>query len=106
MEQIYKILKEHNVKNLKEITLEEVSKYVFLSPKYLSRLFQDEMDITFKTYISNQKISRVKNLVRYTNKSFTDIGLAIGISSSNNFAAYFKKHTGLTPKEFRNMSIN
>lgn len=85
-----------------KLTLSEVSEHIYLNPKYLSRLFIKETGMSFKQYVVEHKIIRAKNLLRHTNKSLPSIALAIGIDSCTNFSTFFKKHVGMTPKEYRN----
>lgn len=88
------------------LTLDAVAKHVYLNPKYLSRLFQQESGISFKAFVSDQKIKRAKSLLKHTKHSISDIAMAIGIDSTNNFASFFKKHTGTTPTDYRKNAIS
>ncbi len=87
---------------IQKLTLDEVASVVGVSPKYLSKLFHDEMGIPYKEYIINAKIVHAKELLRYTQKSNVDIAIAIGIELPNNFTAFFRKHTGMTPLQYKN----
>ncbi len=84
-----------------KLTLEEVADYVYLNPKYLSRLFIKEVGISFKDYVVEHKIIRAKKLLKYTNKPLPTVSLAIGMESFTNFSTFFKKHVGMTPKKYR-----
>lgn len=85
-----------------KLSLATVSAYVGLSEKYFSKLFKQEMEISFKDYVDRAKITYSKNLLRYTKKTVSEIGIAISVEPASNFASYFKKHVGMTPSEYRN----
>jgi two-component system response regulator YesN len=84
-----------------KITLDIVSNQLSISSKYLSKLFKNELNITFKDYLIEKRINKAKKLLLYTNKSINDISIAIGIQNSNNFIAFFKNYVKQTPYSFR-----
>jgi AraC-like DNA-binding protein len=43
-----------------------------------------------------------KRLLAHTHKSVKEIGFSLGFQEPTNFTKYFRKHTGLSPVEFRN----
>lgn len=84
-----------------KLSLESVSKELSISPKYLSFLFKKELNITFKNYLIEKRLSKAKKLLLYTNKSLSDISLEIGIQNSNNFISFFKNYVHTTPNKYR-----
>ncbi|MGD1815715.1 MAG: helix-turn-helix transcriptional regulator [Pleomorphochaeta sp.] len=87
-----------------KITLDIVSNQLSISSKYLSKLFKNELNITFKDYLIEKRINKAKKLLLYTNKSINDISIAVGIQNSNNFIAFFKTYVKQTPNSFRSSS--
>lgn len=71
---------------------------------YLSRLFSSEEGLTIERFIVKQKIEKVKGLI--FNKEFTlsEIAHQMNYSSVAHLSSQFKKETGLTPSEFKNLS--
>ncbi len=84
-----------------KLTLYIVSSPLGISAKYLSKLFKSELNISFKDYLIEKRISKAKKLLLYTDKSLSDISLEIGIQESNNFVSFFKKYVKQTPNKFR-----
>ncbi len=84
------------------ITLKELASYVNLNPTYLSSLFKREMNMTLGQYIQIKKIEATMNMLKYSDYSYTDISNYFSYSSHSHFIAAFKKHTGMTPKQYRN----
>lgn len=71
---------------------------------YLSTLFSTMESITIEKYIINQKIERVKELIRYDELSLSEIAYKLGYSSVAHLSNQFKKVTGLTASQFKHLS--
>lgn len=84
------------------ITLEDTARHVHLNPSYFSTLFKQSFGSSFKEYLNYIRIEESKNLLTNTNYSIIDIAIAVGFDNQSYFAKVFKKHTGLTPKQYRN----
>ncbi len=85
----------------KELTLDEVSKSVFVSSTYLSHLFSKCIKMTFSQYIIHTRIQKSKYLLTNTNMSIMEIALECGFNSQSYFSNVFKKIELMTPKEYR-----
>lgn len=79
----------------------DVAAYAKVSSPYLSTLFKKQTGQSLKEYINNKKIEEAKDLLRFSDQSFIDISNSLCFCSHSHFIAVFKKHTGLTPKEYR-----
>lgn len=85
----------------KEITLEDVSKEVNISPHYFSRLFKDEMGENFIDYLTTLRINTAKEIMKSSLMSVKEICYEIGYGDPNYFSRIFKKAVGVTPTEYR-----
>ena len=83
-----------------EITLEEVSKTVCVSPHYFSRLFKEETSENFIEYLTKVRIDRAKEFMKNSNLSIKEICFKVGFSDPNYFSHIFKKTEKLTPSEY------
>lgn len=83
------------------LTMERLAREVNLNPSYFSKLFSSEMGITVKKYISQIKVDVAKQMLEASNYSSVDIALSLGFSSPAAFSSVFKKHTDITPGEYR-----
>lgn len=88
------------------LTLEQVAEYVELSPFYFSKLFKDRFGLTFIDYLTEIRISKAKSEMADPGKSLKEICYSIGYKDPNYFSRVFKKHTGLSPTEFRKASVS
>ena len=84
-----------------KITVEQMAKDLFISRSYLSTRFKKETGETLSSYIQRQQIERAKEYLKNTSKSILEISTCLGFSSQGYFQNVFKKHTGMTPKDFR-----
>jgi two-component system response regulator YesN len=83
------------------LSLNEVAARVNLSPSHFSTVFSQETGQTFKEYLTEVRIRRAKELLRSTTLKSFEISYQIGYSDPHYFSYVFRKHTGLSPKEYR-----
>ena len=84
------------------LSLDEVSLEVDVTPYYFSRLFKEEMNIGFVEYVAKLRIEKAKELLNSDlNKSMKEICLEIGYTDPNYFSRQFKKYEGVSPTEYR-----
>lgn len=70
---------------------------------YLSNLFSSVEGITIEKYIILQKTEKAKELLLYDELSISEIADRMGYSSVAHLSNQFKKVTGSTPSQFRNL---
>lgn len=90
----------------KNPSLEETARISGYSPSYFSRLFQSQLGKSYSDYLIDIRIGYVQYLLLNTKKSITEIAMETGYSHSSNLSEQFKKHTGLTPLQYRKASKN
>lgn len=73
---------------------------------YLSGLFSSQESITIEQYIILQKIERAKELLKYGELSLSEIAYQLGYSSVQHLSNQFKKTTGFTASQFKNLTGN
>ncbi len=85
----------------KEISLDDVSREVNVSPYYFSKLFKEEAGVNFIEYLTGLRIEKAKQLLKDAGKSIKEISAEVGYVDPNYFSRIFKKQTGMTPREYR-----
>jgi len=83
------------------ITLEDLATEADCNPNYLSQLFKECEGISISGYILQEKINRAKNLLIYSDYSYIEIATYLGFSSQSHLGTQFKKHTGYTLRQYR-----
>lgn len=85
----------------RDLTLEDLSNRVFLSPNYLGILFKKEMNIGINKYLNNFRLEKACTLLLNSNMKVVDISRYIGFDNPSYFNRLFKNTYGLTPSTFR-----
>ncbi|MFD1956810.1 helix-turn-helix domain-containing protein [Paenibacillus thailandensis] len=83
-----------------DLSLEAVSAKVFLSPKYLSKLFKEEMGVTYTDYVTGQRMERAKALLEKNNMTVEQIANTVGYATAAYFIKKFKEMHGCTPGNY------
>ncbi|HLT24004.1 MAG TPA: AraC family transcriptional regulator [Ignavibacteria bacterium] len=76
-----------------------------LDYNYLSNIFSSMEGVTIEKYIILQKIEKVKELMVYDDLSLSEIAFELDYSSTAHLSSQFKAVTGLTPSEFKSLSV-
>ena len=84
-----------------DLSLQAVASHVGHSPCHFSTVFGEETGHTFKEYLTETRIKRAKELLRTTTLRSSEIADQVGFNDPHYFSLVFRKHTGLSPKEFR-----
>lgn len=69
----------------------------------ISRLFSEVEGITIEQFFILQKVEKVKELLVYGEMNLNEISYQLGYSSAAHLSAQFKKVTGFSPREFKNI---
>lgn len=88
--------------NYKEtICLADISKNVFLSHEYFSRLFKDEVGENFSTYLTNYRLNKAEYLLKNSDMKVGEIALEVGYQNPSYFSKTYKKYKGISPDDDR-----
>lgn len=89
----------------KAITLEDLAKATNRSKPYLSKIFKEEVGMTTTDYIQLHKVELCKNFLDFSYMPISEIGAIFNFCNPAYFSRVFKKHTGLTPHDYRSRSL-
>jgi two-component system response regulator YesN len=85
----------------KDISLDDVSREVDISPYYFSKIFKEATGENFIEYLTNLRIEKAKELRDNTEMRMKEICLEVGYSNPNYFSRIFKKSVGVSPTEYK-----
>lgn len=85
----------------KDIQVGDIAGHVGVHPSHLHRIFQDALGCTPIQYVTRYRMETAKLLLTKTDLEIVDICCYVGINSRQYFSFLFKRHTGLTVKEYR-----
>jgi AraC-like DNA-binding protein len=84
-----------------------ISKYIsdsiYKDYSSISRLFSGVEGITIEQFFNLQKIEKTKELLMYDEQSLSQIAFNLGYSSTQHLSNQFKKLTGMTPSQFKQL---
>lgn len=84
-----------------DLSLNELSYQLNLSPSYLSSIFKEYHHGTFLEYLNRYRIAKAKPLLLQTEDPVMAIAQQVGYANVNTFIRIFKKEEGLTPGQYR-----
>lgn len=97
-------VKEYIDENYRQkICLSDLSDQFFINKYYLLRLFKEQYGFTINDYMIRLRITKSKQLLRFTKMTVEEIGYECGINNPNYFARLFKKIEGISPTEYRRL---
>lgn len=85
----------------KKITLDDLESKFFINKYYLTKIFKESFGVTINNYILSNRITRAKQLLRFSDMTVDQIACEVGMTDGNYFSRMFKKVEGLSPKEYR-----
>ena len=83
------------------LSLEEISKNIFLTPAHICVIFKDHTNTTVNKYITEYRLDKAKKLLKDPSIKMNEIASRVGYRDGNYFAKTFKKETGYSPSEYR-----
>ncbi|MBP1964970.1 helix-turn-helix domain-containing protein [Paenibacillus aceris] len=84
-----------------DITVDKLSKLTGLNGNYLMQLFKKQTGLTLMNYIQQERVEEAKKLLNMTNDTVSSIASRLSFYDQAHFIKVFRKHTGVTPKQYR-----
>ena len=84
-----------------ELSLNLLAEKVFLTPRYLSSMFIQEVGYGINKYIKNVRMNKAKDMLLETNMKVIEICKAVGYSNVSYFCKSFLEDFGATPEKYR-----
>jgi YesN/AraC family two-component response regulator len=84
----------------KKVSLEDAASHAGLSPKYLSRVFEENTGKGFSEYKTGIKVAKARELLKQ-GFNINQISDKLAYQNAESFIRAFKKVTGHTPASFR-----
>jgi two-component system response regulator YesN len=84
-----------------ELTLDIIAREVQLSSSYLGQLFKREAGSSIVDYIQEQRMELAKRFLASGEFRNYELAEKVGFNNYPYFCTMFKKHTGMTPNQFR-----
>jgi AraC-like DNA-binding protein len=95
----FKLLVEENFSKTRDAKV--YASDLSISYKHLNEVCKEIAKTTAKSFIDSYVTLEAKRMLVSTSLSVKEIAFALGFDEPTNFLKYFRKHTNLTPVEFR-----
>ncbi len=83
------------------ISLKKAASVTALEKSYFSSYFHDKVGITFTEWLRQVRIEKAMELMKARDFLITEVAYEVGFSDLSAFERAFKKHTRMTPMEFK-----
>lgn len=116
MDYIVQAVKEHQYRNTsgavkmaidyieqnynREISLDDVAKYVGVTPQHFSKIFKQETGTNYVDWITELRLEQAKQLLIESKHTMKEICFLVGYKDPNYFSRIFKKMVGMPPRDF------
>ncbi|WP_248930984.1 AraC family transcriptional regulator [Paenibacillus hamazuiensis] len=87
----------------KEISVEELARIAHFHPNYLIRVFKRHLGMPPKRYIHERRLEKAEHLLASTDMTVNEVAHRTGFNDVSYFSASFKRKSGVSPSEFRNV---
>lgn len=89
-------LEEHSTEN---VSLEQISALVNLSPFYLLRVFRETVGLPPHSYLTQIRVTRAKRLIS-ASMPLAEVATAVGFTDQSHLNRHFKALVGVTPGQY------
>ncbi|MBO0953029.1 helix-turn-helix domain-containing protein [Fibrella forsythiae] len=86
-----------------QLSLAHLAQHVHLNPRLVSKVLNEGLGKSFYEFVNAYRVEAVKEKLvnaRYQHLTFLGLAFESGFNSKATFNYLFKKHTGLTPKQY------
>ena len=84
-------------------TVAEYARMMGKTTKKINQIARNNTGRTGKELIDDRVVLEAKRLLAYSQHSIVDIALKLGFNEATNMTKFFRRHTELTPSEFREL---
>ena len=83
------------------LSLQDAADIAHISPQHLSRVFRQELNVTFVDYLTQIRILKAIELISDPTLKIYEVAEKVGYNSQHYFSSAFKKVLGVSPLEYR-----
>jgi len=87
-----------------DLTIVKLGRRLAIPPRYLSQVINEFLRVNFHDFVNSYRVEEVKRFLQDGSngkKSFLEILFEAGFSTKSAFNRAFKKHTGMTPSQYK-----
>jgi YesN/AraC family two-component response regulator len=89
-----------------KLSLQAIAEKYNYSLANASRIFKEKTGVSFQDYVQSARIKESCRLLTNTDNSIPQIALSVGYADTKFFNELFKRHLGITPRDYRKSHIS
>lgn len=90
-----------NENYMKSISLHKISRNMYLSPAYISKVFKEQTSESPINYLIKIRLARAEEMLKGDTQSIKEIAKSVGYNDVYHFSKLFKKYYNCSPSTFR-----
>ncbi len=83
------------------VSLAEVAQLLGVSPSAITHRLQRRFGLSYTEYLGRLRAEKAKELLRRTRLGVAEVAARVGISDPSNLGRLFRRHVGMSPKDYR-----
>lgn len=84
-----------------KVDLEQLASELFITRQQLNRKMRSLLDESMQEHVNNVRIKRAKELIKNGDMNISEVARACGIDDIAYFSRFFKKMTGVAPRDYK-----
>lgn len=89
------------VNYMNEVFFADLANVAHVSRSHLSALFKKEVGCTFPEYLSQIRMSKAKEIMKFKHIKLKEVAMMVGFGDYAHFSKTFKKSTGISPEKYQ-----
>ena len=87
-----------------DLSLTAIAESVYLNPSYLSVLYKQTTGRNISETIAAARLDKARELLSASPLKIHEVAAAVGFENAGYFTRFFRKHTGISPQEYRDQA--
>lgn len=83
------------------LTSQSIARECGVSYVYLNRIFHEVTGRSLMRFVTESRLNAAQNMLTMTQERIGDIAVIVGFAHLHSFTTVFKRHTGMSPREYR-----
>lgn len=84
---------------MEDISLDKISKNMYLSPVYISKIFKEETGESPINHLIKIRLSKAEELIKENKMPIKAVAKSVGYNDAYHFSKLFKKYYGIPPSK-------
>lgn len=90
---------------MEDISLDNISKNMYLSPVYISKIFKEETGTSPINYLIQIRLEKAKQILENNRIPVNQVAKAVGYEDAYYFSKLFKKYYGVSPSAYAKQNV-